>query len=757
MAENAGSEDGITLQPGQVAEDTELEVAWPYLVAERLTQPRNECILLERRDEADPLLPASHWVTARGTRDWCEAWIQNNSQSTLSYRQYLAYLERDQAAHFQIIDNGGNGDVYDVPQGLTPDERSFEEGGFPRFAGSFHKLLEHDLTMQTGLLTEQRGECRDEGGNPHQQSGVYNYERLLRGLKIAEPSSDFDTAELNALELCNRNAPGGRRGRVLINPRSSKALSTKGPDITSLRVSRLLYGAEDEARLLQELSLGSEFTAAEIVENYAMALLRCAPFGTYSRWKDTELAVDALNAFGEKFVWGYDKDGQPISAANRPVSEINLFRGPSEGDRQGDYLSVFLTFLRAPLFPSGCASFVSDLIEAGKFAQILGEELLVALGIDQFFATTREHHIRIQNADIPQPYPDGFFTGRTPIRYGLDLGTYVHGDNVYEHIIRAADILTASQYDHSRQSPYTGDPRNPPPNPFYKNEGDGPTLGPPDAYALIGGVREVAERAAFAQKYLVARRARPEVMAGLVDLANRPEGELTEEARRLRAQVRERLAAHLVLPDNPAEDTEIQSKVRALLYRVREGNREQQGRWGLSAEDNFLLSQVYPEGSPAHPAWTSGHATVAGAGVTVLKAFFDDQQFIIDPTSPADNRRRYRAPSDNAELTVAGELDKLASNIAFGRNFAGVHYRTDGEHGIVLGEEVAIRYLQDHLREYREELRASDCREEGQCKGLTLTKRNGQRICITPDDVCEISATAEAPRAETTIFAKSVL
>jgi len=86
-------------------------------------------------------------------------------------------------------------------------------------------------------------------------------------------------------------------------------------------------------------------------------------------------------------------------------------------------------------------------------------------------------------------------------------------------------------------------------------------------------------------------------------------------------------------------------------------------------------------------------------------------------------------------LTVGGELDKLASNVAFGRNFGGVHYRTDGEHGIRLREEVAIRYLQDHLREYREILRA--CDDENHY-GLTLTRRNGQRIYITPDEIHNI-------------------
>lgn len=48
-------------------------------------------------------------------------------------------------------------------------------------------------------------------------------------------------------------------------------------------------------------------------------------------------------------------------------------------------------------------------------------------------------------------------------------------------------------------------------------------------------------------------------------------------------------------------------------------------------------------------------------------------------------------------LTVGGELNKLASNMALGRNRAGIHYRTDGIEGLRLGEATAIRYLQDRL------------------------------------------------------------
>ncbi len=45
----------------------------------------------------------------------------------------------------------------------------------------------------------------------------------------------------------------------------------------------------------------------------------------------------------------------------------------------------------------------------------------------------------------------------------------------------------------------------------------------------------------------------------------------------------------------------------------------------------WLLPQVYPEGSPLHPSYGAGHASVAGACVTMMKALFDESYVIEDP------------------------------------------------------------------------------------------------------------------------------
>lgn len=51
----------------------------------------------------------------------------------------------------------------------------------------------------------------------------------------------------------------------------------------------------------------------------------------------------------------------------------------------------------------------------------------------------------------------------------------------------------------------------------------------------------------------------------------------------------------------------------------------------------WLLSQAFPEGSPAHPAYPTEHGTVAGACITVLKFFFDRNFVIPDPLVPTSD------------------------------------------------------------------------------------------------------------------------
>lgn len=129
-------------------------------------------------------------------------------------------------------------------------------------------------------------------------------------------------------------------------------------------------------------------------------------------------------------------------------------------------------------------------------------------------------------------------------------------------------------------------------------------------------------------------------------------------------------------------------------------------------EDSYLLPQAFPEGSPLHPSFPAGHATVSGACVTVLKDFFDESftfpnPVIPDPTLDNDDDKSgtklvHYSGSDKNSMKVGGELNKLASNISIGRNMAGVHYRSDYVESLLLGEKVAISILEDQAEDFNE-------------------------------------------------------
>jgi hypothetical protein len=127
---------------------------------------------------------------------------------------------------------------------------------------------------------------------------------------------------------------------------------------------------------------------------------------------------------------------------------------------------------------------------------------------------------------------------------------------------------------------------------------------------------------------------------------------------------------------------------------------------------------AYPEGCPTHPPYPAGHATIAGACATVLKAFFKESSVIPDPVMANDDGLSlslYKGP----DLSVGGELNKLAANIALGRDAAGVHWRSDSIEGLKLGEAVAIGIISDLRMTYHEDF-----------PGFSLTKFDGTTITI---------------------------
>lgn len=229
------------------------------------------------------------------------------------------------------------------------------------------------------------------------------------------------------------------------------------------------------------------------------------------------------------------------------------------------------------------------------------------------------------------------------LRNGRDLAEYVHRDIAFQGPYYAALMLLkwgvpvdgGNPYKHSRtQASFT-------------------TFGAPYMLSQLTVACQVALSACWYQKWVIHRRLRPEEVGGLVENQ-----------------------MHKGVP-SPLEGTLFESAALAeTVARQRTG----------------LLTSSYPEGCPIHPSYPSGHAVISGAGVTVLKAFFDENALIPDPKVPTPDGSALE-PYRGKSLTVGHELDKLASNLGLGRNFAGIHWRSDLDAGLVLGEEVAIEVL----------------------------------------------------------------
>jgi len=346
------------------------------------------------------------------------------------------------------------------------------------------------------------------------------------------------------------------------------------------------------------------------------------------------------------------------------VRPSTLFRGFTPGDLKGPYISQFL-WLGTP--------FGAEFVE---------RRMRTVLPARDYLADYSEW-LEIQNGCAP--HRGGQFDPvRRYIRNGRDLAQWVHIDVLFQAYFDAALILlTPPDPDDDETGGGMGCPLNPG-NPYNGSQtqiGFG-TFGGPYIATILCEVATRALKAIWFQKWFIHRRIRPEAFGGNIH------NHLTRQG------------------SYPIHNDLLNSRV------VRRFQRQQ---------NTYLLPQAFPEGSPLHPSYGAGHATVAGACVTILKALFDERFEIPRPVMPTqDGRRltRYRGP-DADRLTVGGELNKLAANVATGRNFAGIHWRSDYTQSVLLGEAVAISVLRDQRATYKEDF-----------AGFTFTKFDGTSITV---------------------------
>ena len=162
----------------------------------------------------------------------------------------------------------------------------------------------------------------------------------------------------------------------------------------------------------------------------------------------------------------------------------------------------------------------------------------------------------------------------------------------------------------------------------------------------------------------------------------------------------------VLLPLSPANLPFCFNRVNTLLY----SNAVQQS---FNKYGSYLLSQAFSEGCPTHPSYPTGHGTVGGACVTVLKFFFNGSWTIPNPVMPSDDGLSLQ-PYSGPSLTVNGELAKIAHNVSFGHGIhAGIHYRSDTDQSLLFGEAVALRVLQDRASCYNEKFSVSITKFDG--------------------------------------------
>lgn len=501
-------------------------------------------------------------------------------------------------------------------------------------------------------------------------------------------------------------------------------------------------------------AVGSAEFAAEMAEVYQMALFRDLPVAAFmdasliegleatgAQEFSPEMCAallgenEVVEAAGERLssmAWfsGEKDDGQSELIKHRRrnkdrQSARNLFRGLGEDDWATPFLSQFMVMGSGGTDPDRNKVFANRATGQITYgAQRIPQDVRVARP-RQDYMTGWQDWLNVQNAldarrvlrdngeNEESEFLEGVFRPMARLR---DLATYVHDDQLYQAYLNAALLMLSDGFAVDPGIPYHGNATEKFP---FPGAAEGDTNRTP--FALFGGphlltlVTEVSSRALKAvrlQKFTVHRRMRPEgagAMFHTVKSGYHPHRDISDTAYSSdtetdEGKVRETLSTLLEPSLEPA--------LEEILEEVMNHNATQNGG---ALQDSYLLPMAFPEGSPMHPAYGAGHATVAGACVTLLKAFFD-MGSKEDPVYVVKEGEKALVPHPGPDvfsantgllgvkipkgLTLESELNKLMWNISNGRNVGGVHYYTDYVESALLGEAITIGILREQMLAY---------------------------------------------------------
>ncbi len=550
------------------------------------------------------------------------------------------------------------------------DEQRLRQEEHPSYAGNFTKCLPHD---NHGFLLEPRD--YEEWARAIDSGDPRDFRRLRIGPGPFQPNGDFVYTSAGTPQLdwvATYTTPAGDPGvRAWESQGAGLTFDLEGPDAQAVTMPPCP-------------SLDSQELIAEMGEVYWQALCRDVPF---TDW-DTDSTIDAARNSLKRLWWfrrdrTLDLDGAtdtlPESLARRrilsedgsdPVPLEKLFRGVNPGEQRGPYLSQFLLIGNTGINGNDTAHALSDGMIADGALRI-DQRVRVATPAKDYMTDWNEW-LDVQNgADTHgrETYDTGYRFITTP----RDLATYVHYDALYESYLNACLILLGLG------APF--DPGLPFGDRDYRDKQQGfAQFGGPHILTLLTEVATRALKAVRYQKFNVHRRLRPEAVGGWM-----------YQRRNGSASIQTQLGVLENMEAAFAGSSGIGTRLDAA-----------NGTTG-----NWMLPMAFPEGSPAHPSYGAGHASVAGACVTILKAWFDHGWELKDKSGAPITYEPLADGSalsgmSGAPLTLEGELNKLAANIAIARDWAGVHYYTDYYESFRLGEQVAIGVLEEQKLTYSE-------------------------------------------------------
>jgi hypothetical protein len=310
---------------------------------------------------------------------------------------------------------------------------------------------------------------------------------------------------------------------------------------------------------------------------------------------------------------------------------------------------------------------------------------------NQEFLTNFSTYQSVQNGGPSgNPAPDGI---RRFIRNGRDLTAFTRVDVLYQAYFVAFLVLAQLEAPLPPNHPYIGS----------KSQKPFGTLGGPDAAGTLAEMATRALKASWCRKWIVDLRLRPEEYGALV------------EAKRTNSTPKPQAS-------NELHNDVLSSAVLPMI---------------LTKHGTHFLPQAFPEGSPTHPCYTGGHATVAGACCTAIKFFFDGKQKLrplllakgrdlLEPSSDGTSQTTY-AGADANDIDINGELSKVAFNVCFGHGVhAGIHFRSSNYWGVLLGEEVALSILRDRAKSYDEPFTINITKFDGST--ATITNQNLEAV-----------------------------